>query len=191
MGDNVLEPSFVQALLDNLSALREQEALRRAGVGRETAFRVRPDIRGDRIRWLSRSDPVQARFLDQMERLRLALNRYLFLGLFEFEAHYAHYPEGAGYKRHFDSFRGAANRVISLVAYLNSDWQPAHGGELVLHNNAEACVVETIAPHAGRLVLFLSEEVPHEVRPSRRDRFSIAGWFRINASVQGQIDPAR
>ena len=191
MGEDVLDPCLVQALLDNLSELREQEALHRAGVGRETAFQVRPDIRGDRIRWLSRSDPVQARFLDQMEILRLALNRYLFLGLFEFEAHYAHYPEGAGYKRHFDSFRGAANRVISLVAYLNHDWQPEDEGELVLYNKAGECVVETIAPHAGRLVLFLSEEIPHEVMPSRRDRFSIAGWFRINASVQGQIDPAR
>jgi SM-20-related protein len=191
MGDNVLEPALVQALIDNLSELRQREALHLAGIGRETDFQVRPDIRGDRIHWLSRSDPVQARFLDQMETLRLALNRYLFLGLFEFEAHYAHYPQGAGYKRHFDSFRGAANRVISLVAYLNNNWQPGDGGELAVFDEAEQRAVATIAPRAGRLVLFLSEDIPHEVLPSKRDRFSIAGWFRVNASIRGQIDPAR
>lgn len=191
MGENVLEPALVQALMKNLSDLRQREALYLAGVGRDTDFQVRPDIRGDRIHWLTRSDPVQRRFLDQMEILRRALNQRLFLGLFEFEAHYAHYPEGTGYQRHLDSFVGAANRVISLVAYLNNNWQPGDGGELAVFEGAGSCAVATIAPRAGRLVLFLSEETPHEVLPSRRDRFSIAGWFRINASIGGQIDPAR
>lgn len=178
-------------LAANLVALRRADALHRAGIGREGDFRVRKDVRGDRIRWLSRSDPVQARFLAQMEALRLVLNRRLFLGLFEFEAHYAHYPAGAFYRRHVDSFRGAANRMVSLVAYLNDDWGEDDGGELVLYDAAGRTRLATIAPQAGRVVLFLSEEIPHEVLPARRDRLSIAGWFRLNASVAGQIDPPR
>jgi SM-20-related protein len=34
-----------------------------------------------------------------LEELRLVMNRRLALGLFEFEAHYALYPPGAGYAR--------------------------------------------------------------------------------------------
>ncbi len=36
-----------------------------------------------------------------------------------------------------------------------------------------------VLPESGTVALFLSEEVPHEVRAARRDRFSIAGWFRV------------
>lgn len=191
VGDEVLEAELVDALLASLLRLREQEALHRAGIGRESDFRVEQRVRGDRIRWLNRQDPVQARYLAQMEGLRLALNRSLFLGLFEFEAHYAHYPPGAFYRRHLDSFRGAANRVLSTVTYLNTDWQPGDGGELVLYEQETEETLATIAPRAGRLAIFLSEEIPHEVLPARRDRFSIAGWYRLNASIGGQIDPPR
>jgi SM-20-related protein len=179
------------ALADNLAELRRDEALPRAGIGREADFRVRTDIRGDRIRWLSRADPVQARFLQQMDALRLELNRHLFLGLFEFEAHYALYPAGSCYRRHVDSFRGAANRVVSVVAYLNPGWCDDDGGQLVVYDETESITLAKISPRAGSVVLFLSEELPHEVLPARRDRLSIAGWFRLNASIHGQIDPPR
>lgn len=35
----------------------------------------------------------------------------------------------------------------------------------------------------GTLVVFLSEEFEHEVLPAKRDRYSIAGWFRVNPSA--------
>jgi SM-20-related protein len=35
-----------------------------------------------------------------------------------------------------------------------------------------------IKPRPGCVVLFLSDEVEHEVLPATRDRWSIAGWFR-------------
>jgi SM-20-related protein len=41
------------------------------------------------------------------------------------------------------------------------------------------------------MVLFLSEEIPHEVLPAHTDRASIAGWFRLNTSINNQIDPPR
>lgn len=191
LGEDALDSRLTLELADNLDILRTNQALHKAGIGREADFRVRTDIRGDRIRWLSHSDPIQARFLQRMEALRQVLNRRLFLGLFEFEAHYALYPPGSCYRRHLDSFRGAANRIVSVVAYLNADWGDKDGGELVLYDESEKDVLARIAPRAGRVVLFLSEEVPHEVLPARRDRLSIAGWFRLNTSVQGQIDPPR
>ncbi|MCC5865336.1 MAG: 2OG-Fe(II) oxygenase [Wenzhouxiangella sp.] len=199
VGDNAVAPDLVGELKAELEVLRAADELQRAGIGRDLDWQLAERIRRDRIHWLSRSSPVQMRLLDQMEALRLTLNRELFLGLFEFEAHFAHYPPGAFYRRHLDSFRGAANRIISTVIYLNEDWREDDGGELLLyppeqdHSMSSGTVTEMtrIAPVAGRLALFLSEEIPHEVLTARRDRYSIAGWFRLNASLGNQIDPPR
>src|SRR5690554_1726629 len=68
-----------------------------------------------------------------MARLRLILNRTLLLGLDNYETHYALYPPGAGYSRHLDRFKDNPLRTVSVVLYLNSQWQPGDGGELRLH----------------------------------------------------------
>jgi len=39
------------------------------------------------------------------------------------------------------------------------------------------------------LVVFLSEEFPHEVLKAKRSRFSVAGWFRVNTSNAERADP--
>ena len=66
---------------------------RPAAVGSSTRRRVRPDLRGDEILWLSSPDcGAERRLLERLEVLRLAFNRELSLGLFEFECHYAAYP---------------------------------------------------------------------------------------------------
>jgi SM-20-related protein len=191
VGEDALDEALVAELRADLAELMEADRLHRAGIGREGDFHVDREIRSDRVFWLTRERPVQARFLERMEQLRLALNRALFLGLFEFEAHYAHYPPGGHYLKHVDSFRGAANRIVSAVAYLTESWQPGHGGELAIYDAGGERELGRVAPRAGTFVLFLSEETPHEVLPSHADRISIAGWFRLNASVGGHIDPAR
>lgn len=191
VGERALNDDLVHVLRSDLWALIEADRLHRAGIGRDSDFHVDRSIRSDRVFWLTPERPEQKRFLERMEQLRLALNRELFLGLFEFEAHYAHYPPGGRYRKHFDSFRGAANRLVSAVTYLTHDWQPGDGGELVIYDDDGELVQATVEPRAGTFVLFLSEEVPHEVLPSHTDRTSIAGWFRLNASIAGQIDPAR
>ena len=48
-----------------------------------------------------------------------------------------------------------------------------------------------VMPRMGKLAVFLSEEFPHEVLPARRDRYSIAGWFRVNTSTTERPDPPR
>lgn len=191
LGPDVVDRDLVRDLRADLEQLRANDELERAGIGRDLDFQLAERIRGDRIHWLSRSSRVQARLLAQMEALRLTLNESLFLGLFEFEAHYAHYPPGSFYRRHLDSFRGAANRIVSAVIYLNEDWREGDGGELVLYAESGDEVLATIAPMAGSMLLFLSEELPHEVLPAKRDRYSIAGWYRLNASIGNQIDPPR
>ncbi len=162
--------------------LHNQECLERAGVGRADDFQLAASLRRDKTRWFDRSSSAQSDYLDLMETVRLTMNRELFLGLFSYEAHYAAYERGGFYKRHLDAFKGARNRVLSSVFYLNDDWQEADGGGLAIYasNDSDAAPLLTVMPEIGTMVIFLSEEIPHEVLPTQRNRYSIAGWFRVN-----------
>lgn len=157
---------------------REAEgALVPAGTGRGDMLAVREGVRGDHIQWLESGQADACdRYLSLMDRLRLALNRESFLGLEDFECHFALYPPGAYYKTHLDRFLDDNSRMVSAVVYLNPDWQPADGGVLRLHLDAAPAV--DIAPRCGDLVVFLSAEIPHEVLPTRSDRLSLTGWFK-------------
>ena len=112
-------------------------------------------------------------YLGELDALRVRLDRRLFLGVREVEAHFARYPAGAGYARHRDRFRDDDARVLSLVSYLNPDWGDADGGGLRLYLPDGPV---DIAPRTGS-VCFLSA-LEHEVLPATRPRLSIAAWFR-------------
>lgn len=147
-----------------------------AGIGRGVAKVVHSGIRGDKIQWLEAGqNSFIDRYLDIMEQLRLALNQTLFLGLTEFESHFAMYPSGAFYKKHLDRFRDDDRRAVSCVLYLNEDWLPEYGGELRMYL-ADECIHDVL-PQAATLVVFMSAQWPHEVLPATRDRLSITGWF--------------
>lgn len=157
------------------------DAFRPAGVGRGQDYQHAAGVRSDVIRWLEPTIPADAAYLAQMESLRVALNQRLFLGLFDYEGHYARYAPGAFYGRHLDAFAGAQGRVLSTVFYLNRDWRDEEGGELLLYRADAAEAFKTVSPLRNRLVIFLSESFPHEVKPATRERRSIAGWFRVRA----------
>lgn len=183
------EPDLVNALYRDLSAYQAADALSRAGIGRGDDFKIDDNVRGDKTHWLTRETRAQAKYLDIMENLRIAMNRRLFLGLFEFESHFALYEPGAFYQKHKDSFRGAANRILTTVTYLNENWRGKDGGFLIIYHPETELEETRIKPEAGTLVIFLSEEIPHKVEKTRRPRSSIAGWFRCNTSIAGDIDP--
>ena len=75
------------------------------------------------------------------------------------------------------------------MAYLNSGWTNADGGKLVLYKNDADKEGVKVVPFLGTFVVFLSEEFPHEVLSANRDRYSIAGWYRVNTSVATKVDP--
>ena len=162
-----------------------------AGVGRGDAYLKNDFVRNDEICWITGSSAAGRGWLDWAARLQRSLNRRLFLGLFSFESHFAHYAPGHFYRRHYDAFRGEANRVLSIVAYLNPGWSNDDGGELVLYADDADREGTRVVPLYGTLVAFLSEAFPHEVLPARRDRYSIAGWFRVNGSLCHRVDPPR
>jgi SM-20-related protein len=78
-----------------------------------------------------------------------------------------------------------------VVVYLNPGWQPVDGGELVIYTDEVDQDSIRVTPAFGTLVVFLSEDFPHEVLPAQRDRYSIAGWFRLNTSTSDRVDPPR
>lgn len=178
-----------QTLLNEVMISEEEGKLKKAGIGRGEQQQLNDDVRRDQIRWLTGETEAQIEFLNLMAQLQLEINRSLFMGLFEYEAHYALYQPGDFYKKHLDSFKGQANRMISTILYLNPDWNPEDGGELVVYGKDGKTPVATVVPSIGKLAVFLSEEIPHEVLPTRRSRASIAGWFRCNSSTGQIIDP--
>ena len=64
-----------------------------------------------------------------------------------------------------------------------------NSGELVIYENEEDLQGQKVLPKLATLVVFLSEEFPHEVLPAKKDRYSIAGWYRVNNSSAQRIDP--
>lgn len=177
--DQPLPESLIKGLIGNLQA--QQAALKPAGVGRQGDYQRNQNIRGDAIQWLEPGDSAVTEFLCWMDTLRLAINQRLFLGLFDYEAHYAVYAPGAFYQKHRDAFKGNPGRKLSTVLYLNQGWDVVAGGELMLYDEADTTQLARVAPECGRLVIFLSEDFPHEVLPATQLRQSIAGWFRIKA----------
>ncbi|HEQ3510131.1 TPA: 2OG-Fe(II) oxygenase [Vibrio parahaemolyticus] len=147
-------------------------------------------IRSDKIQWLkpAMGQPI-ANYLSKMEEIRQEVNRHFFLGLFEYEAHFAKYEKGDFYQKHLDCFKGNENRRLTTVFYMNESWSEEDAGELVVYdlNDKE---IATIPPRGGRLLVFLSEQFPHEVLPTNAQRFSIAGWFRINGVRDNLLDIA-
>ena len=174
-----LPAGLLAALRNEVAILDKTEAMSRAGIGRGSGLVKDRSVRRDKIAWLDGYSEPQRLLFECLEQIREGLNRRLYLGLKRFEAHYATYHPGDFYKRHLDSFRGRASRVVSLVLYLNEDWGLEDGGELRVFAAADSGqMVGQVRPEAGRAVLFLSEQVPHEVLPARRTRYSIACWFR-------------
>lgn len=173
----------IAGLRDECRQLAADGMFRNAGIGRSANHKIQHDTRSDEILWLDAApgNMWRERCLARFEQLRLALNRELQLGLFEFECHFSRYAPGAFYRKHFDQFRGDARRRLSCVLYLNEDWGPGDGGELRLHLDAgEIRKCEDVLPVGGTLVTFLSARFAHEVLPAKRERLSLAGWFKTS-----------
>jgi len=178
---HALDAEVARTLREHALALDARSAFVPARVGRGAARTEHADIRGDRIRWLDDTHPDhdEAPALALLERVRVACNRNLMLGLFEFESHFALYPAGAAYARHRDRFLDDDARVLSCVLYLNDAWLLEHGGALRMHFDDRSPV--DVLPEAGTLVAFLSAQLDHEVLPATRPRLALTGWYRRRA----------
>jgi SM-20-related protein len=175
--EGLLTDQDIKSLAEEAKALWSNGSFRPAGIGRGRSFRISPDIRGDYILWLDEDSltPAQKRYCDEIERLRLELNRELFTSLSEFEAHLAVYPPGAFYKKHLDRFSDSQERVISCTLYLNSHWRESDGGALRIYLDQTHFDIQ---PKAGTFVAFRSDAIYHEVLAATKERFSLTGWLK-------------
>lgn len=175
--EHFLPEPLTHELAQECRARAQSGALTPAGTGRGQAQAVREGIRGDQIQWLeSGQHPACDQYLAAMDELRQALNQAFYLGLEDYESHFALYPPGTFYQKHLDRFRDDDRRSVSAVFYLNDAWQAEQGGALRLYPAAGGEL--DLLPTAGSLVLFMSAELPHEVLPATRERLSLTGWFR-------------
>ncbi len=180
--DNFVDEAFRKELLKEQTDLLNQGQFKKAAVGKGDQKQVRSEIRSDEVLWMDPTalSPLQAIFWKKIEELKLVLNRRCFLGLKSFEGHFARYPVGSFYKRHLDQFHAVPHRIVTVILYLNDTWTEADGGQLRMYFPQEEGSerIEDVLPVGGRLVVFLSEEIPHEVMPTKKERISITGWLR-------------
>jgi len=186
----IIEKAFSDTLMQRLkeNCLENIEEFTTAGIGRKQRQQLNTRIRTDKTLWFSTQNDAQAEYLALMDDLRTIINQTFYLGLFDYECHFAKYEQGDFYKKHLDAFRGRSNRVFTSVCYLNS---VEEAGELIIYEKETNRVLEKILPKKSTLVLFESERFPHEVLAAQSTRYSIAGWFRKNNSMSGMVDPSQ
>ncbi|GAB2990732.1 2OG-Fe(II) oxygenase [Cyclobacterium sediminis] len=180
--DNYIPEEFRKELLKEQRELLMHGQFRLAGIGKGESFAIKPEIRSDKVLWMDESllTPLQEVYWDKMEKLRTAINQRCYLGLKSFEAHFAMYPQGSFYLRHLDQFQSVSYRIVSVVLYLNETWDESDGGELRMYYTRPDGIedFQDFLPLGGRVVVFLSGEVPHEVLPTNKERISITGWMK-------------
>ena len=173
----------VSTLRESLLEKYEQDAFKKAAIGNRVNESIIKSVRGDAIYWLDelKSDIPVKLFFEKINDLIRYLNRTCFMGILQKEFHYALYPKGTFYKRHIDTFQNDDRRKLSVVCYLNDEsWQAENGGELVLYLKQDHQETEKkIYPFPGRVVIFESQIIEHEVRPVlQNQRLSITGWLK-------------
>lgn len=165
-----------------------------AGIGKAQHKSVQPEIRSDKNLWVDNLDPNLNAYFDKIEVFKNIFRSKFFLPVYEHETQMAHYSPGSFYAKHKDRHQRSQSRLVTSVFYLNSNWDSAYGGQLVVYpfdqtkhnvtNETSSKIIsksinETIVvdPLANRLVLFLSE-LEHEVLVTTSSRKSLTTWFR-------------
>ncbi|RXG24266.1 2OG-Fe(II) oxygenase [Leeuwenhoekiella aequorea] len=181
--DDFFDASEIEELRDSLKDIYEADCFKKAAIGDKFNEEVDKTVRGDFILWINEAEgrAVERRFFNKINNLVDYLNRTCFLGILQKEFHYAVYPTGTFYKRHLDTFQNDDRRKLSMVCYLNDDsWVATNGGELTLYlpsENGESAL--DIIPKPGRMVIFESQVLEHEVKPVlASERLSITGWLK-------------
>jgi len=190
------------SISDNFFSIEETEELRnyvinqnindgfhQAAIGNSQNEQVVKSVRGDKIKWIDEANKneVEEVFFAKVNDFITYLNQTCYMGIEESEFHYAMYPDGTFYQRHVDAFKNDDRRTLSMVFYLNEeDWQNDFGGQLTLYLENENGVEKEleVLPVAGRMAIFDSKTIPHEVKLVKQRRYSITGWLKTR-SISG------
>jgi SM-20-related protein len=182
VSDSAIPPEWQASLLAQSQDLWAAKHFQAGEIGHGENGAQRPEVRGDWIHWVEPGSPQAAHpFFEWMAQFREVLNERFPLELRSQEFHFARYAEGKGYQKHIDQHRGTDHRKVSIVLYLNPQWEAGDGGELCLYQPYQPDVeMRRILPLGARLAVFVSGMIPHAVLPCRRTRWSLAGWLRTD-----------
>ena len=172
-----IDKTLTQKLYKRIDFLKDAE-FSEANIGRGEQHHKNTTIRTDKTLWLEGKEETEQAYLKWMQELQSSLNRELYLGIHNFETHFAYYEKGTFYKKHSDVLKSGNPRILTTVFYLNKEWKKGDGGELLIYAEDEKTIIKTVEPKVGTMVIFLSDKFLHEVKVSNRDRYSIAGWFK-------------
>lgn len=180
--DGFLSTTEVDQVLQTIHIQEAEGGFSPAGIGQGSDFHRNRTIRRDEIRWIDHNNPPVScvPYFERLQDLIRYLNRTCYLGIRDMEMHFAVYQPGGFYKRHLDVFHRTQSRKLSAICYLNPEWTAADGGALKLYlpNEKGTEKTVTVLPEAGRLMLFESHAIEHEVEVAHRERRSITGWLR-------------
>ncbi len=165
----------------------DKKDFHQAAIGSSVNEQIVKSIRGDKIRWIDEENKTETEefFFSKINDFIEYLNLTCYIGIEESEFHYAVYPEGTFYQRHVDAFKNDDRRTLSMVLYLNEEeWKDDFGGQLTLYLDENGIEKELdILPLAGRLAVFDSKTIPHEVKTVNRPRYSITGWLKTRGNI--------
>jgi SM-20-related protein len=189
--EDFLPVSFQESLRQDVQNLRDQDKFKVAKIGQDSTNTLNTNIRVAETCFLGRNklddvpDSSRSNLYDVLDQIRKDLPQPLDVNISEFL--YAYYPSGGFYRRHRDAIAGSASmlRNYSLLMYLNQDWSDEDGGKLRMHFDSggdelppgERPDFLDVAPKGGTLVLFHSDQVPHEVLDTESERVAIVGWY--------------
>ena len=178
--DDFFDPLEILKLRSSLLHKYEEDKFKKSAIGNRTNELIEKAIRGDFILWMNEAEAGETEkiFFNKINNLVDYLNKTCFMGILHKEFHYAVYPKGTFYKRHLDTFQNDSRRKLSIVSYLNDEnWLKTNGGELVIYK--EDGSEEVIYPLPGRVVIFESQILEHEVKEVKNsERLSITGWLK-------------
>lgn len=181
--DGFFSEEILSEVLNFFNSKRELELFKPAKIGPAIEEKRISAIRNDMTFWIDKDrDQALYPFFNLVEELIGQVAQQLFLSLKGFEFHLASYSKGGFYKAHLDQFDSRSNRMISLIVYLNEDWNTCDGGELLIHDPQL-----TVEPILNRAVLFRSDRVLHEVLASKKERKSLTGWLLKQPATIGVL----
>ena len=176
--DNFLSEDLAAALLLEAQADYLAGEFDKAKIGKGIEKKRISEIRGDEVKWLQRDAATKAQldFWNILDGIRAHLSEFFRIHLERSEHHFAIYPPGSFYTKHLDQFQGAANRIFSVILYLNPAWKKGDGGELRIYLPGDQHM--DVEPLYNRLIIFKSDSVEHELLLSHSHRTSLTGWIR-------------
>lgn len=164
--------------------LDQQNDFRDSSIGKKGHEVKNATIRSDKILWVHEFTDETEVIGQWLSDFSGELKNYFRLPINDIEAHFAIYPAGSHYEKHIDNGKDVNNRLFTFIFYLNPNWQPGDGGELVIYDPVDSeKEIRRVEPRGGTFVLFRSDLFHHEVVSARVPRYTFTGWLRRHARV--------